>query len=216
MEKEKFKDLYYALIFMAFFALWTVLVKNIDLAAIGPNGSEVGFAAINKWFHDFTGVHMWLYVVTDWLSLIPVCISFAFAVLGLIQWIHRKNIFKVDFSILALGVFYIITFTGYLFFEMHPINYRPVLINGFLEASYPSSTTLLVLCVMPTVVMQVNCRIKTQAFRKILSSALSVFSGFMVIGRLVSGVHWITDIIGSVLFSAGLVLIYRFFIGIQK
>ena len=216
MKKEKIKDLYYALIFISSFVLWTVLVKRVDLAPIGPNGSVVGFSHINKWFHNLTGVNMWLYHVTDWLGLVPVFISFSFAVLGLIQWIKCKNILKVDFSILMLGAFYIVTFAAYLLFEMHPINYRPVLINGYLEASYPSSTTLLVLCVMPTAVMQINCRIKNQAFRKIPSSVLSVFSGFMVIGRLVSGVHWITDIIGSMLFSAGLVLIYRFFISIQK
>ena len=38
---------------------------------------------------------------------------------------------------------------------------------------------------------------------------VAVFSAFMVIGRLVSGVHWATDIIASVLLSAGLFMLYQ-------
>jgi undecaprenyl-diphosphatase len=35
----------------------------------------------------------------------------------------------------------------------------------------------------------------------------------MVAARLASGVHWLTDIIGGILLSAGLVMIYDFLIG---
>lgn len=35
------------------------------------------------------------------------------------------------------------------------------------------------------------------------------FSAFMVIGRMIAGVHWATDIIGSILLSAGLSSLYR-------
>ncbi|MBQ2911285.1 MAG: phosphatase PAP2 family protein, partial [Clostridia bacterium] len=89
------------------------------------------------------------------------------------------------------------------------VNYRPVLINGYLEASYPSSTTMLVMCVMPTAIMQFNARIKNNVLKRFVASAIIAFIVFMVIGRLVSGVHWFTDIIGGVLLSAGLVMMYR-------
>lgn len=42
---------------------------------------------------------------------------------------------------------------------MIPVNYRPVLIEGRLEASYPSSTTLLVVSVMPTLMFQAYRRV---------------------------------------------------------
>lgn len=128
--------------------------------------------------------------------------------MGLAQLIKRKNLFKVDSSILILGGFYIMVMSAYIFFEYVVINYRPVLIEGFLEASYPSSTTLLVMCVMPTAIMQLSGRIKNLLFRKIVISLIIAFIAFMVIGRLISGVHWVTDIIGGIILSMGLVMIY--------
>ena len=122
---------------------------------------------------------------------------------------------KVDYSILVLGGFYIVVMAAYVLFEVLVINYRPVLINGYLEASYPSSTTVLVMCVMPTAIMQFNARIKNDVPKRCLAYAITAFIVFMVIGRLISGVHWFTDIIGGALLSAGLVLLYRGIIGLE-
>ena len=209
----KKRNICIALGLLAAFALWTIAISLIDVQAIGPQGSTVGFATLNGFVHDLTGTHMTLYTITDWLGLVPVAFGFGFALLGLAQWIKRKSILKVDRSILILGAFYIVTLTAYLFFESYVINYRPVLIAGFLEASYPSSTTLLVLCVMPTAIMQLRGRIRNHALRKAVTSAITSFIVFMVAGRLVSGVHWLTDIIGGILLSAGLVMIYDSLIG---
>ena len=190
------------------FVLWTVLVKCVDVQAIGPQGSSVGFAAFNKCFHNLTGVNMSLYVITDWLGLVPIGVAFGFAVLGFAQLVRRKSLLKVDRNILVLGGFYIVVMAVYILFEFIVINYRPILISGYLEASYPSSTTMLVMCVMPTAMMQFNMRIKNDVFRLCIMFAISVFIAFMVVGRLLSGVHWITDIIGGTLFSIGLALVY--------
>ena len=191
------------------FGIWTALVGTVDLKPLGPNGSAVGFATINAAFHRLTGVNFTLYNITDWLGLLPVAIGFGFAVLGLCQWIKRKNILKVDFSILALGVFYIVVAAFYILFEYAVINYRPVLIGGFLEASYPSSTTLLVLTVMPTALLQLRARIKNTLWRRTVTLLIIAFTGFMVVGRLISGVHWLSDIIGGIFLSTGLVMGYR-------
>ncbi len=129
--------------FIALFILWTAAIKCFDVQSIGPGGSAVGFAALNGFVHKLFGVHMLLYVVTDWLGIVPLCFVLGFAVLGLIQLIKRKNLFKVDSDILALGGFYVAVLAVYFLFETVVINYRPVLIDGYLEASYPSSTTML-------------------------------------------------------------------------
>ena len=197
-----------ALGLLAAFALWTIAIRFIDVQPIGPQGSTVGFATLNSIIHTRTGVHMQLYTITDWLGLVPVAFGLGFAMLGLAQWIKRKSLLKVDRSILILGGFYIATMAAYLVFESFVINYRPVLIAGNLEASYPSCTTLLVLCVMPTAMMQLRGRINNRALRGGVSIAIASFIVFMVAGRLVSGVHWLTDIIGGILLSAGLVTMY--------
>ena len=194
--------------FLAAFVLWTVLVSLVDIRAIGPNGSSVGFATLNGYVHKLTGVSIPLYTITDWLGLVPIGVAFSFALLGLVQWIKRKSLLKVDRSLLVLGGFYVVVLAAYLFFEIVVINYRPVLLGGYLEASYPSSTTMLVMCVMPTAMMQLHARIKNDVFRRCVMISIAVFIVFMVIGRLVSGVHWLSDIIGGALISAGLVMIY--------
>lgn len=208
MKKRNRRNLALTLGLLASFLLWTAAVSCIDVQAIGPNGSSVGFAGLNGAFHSLTGVHMALYTVTDWLGLVPVGIALGFAILGLVQLIRRKHILRVDHSILVLGGFYILVISAYLFFEAYAVNYRPVLINGNLEASYPSSTTILVLCVIPTAMMQLNTRLRNKPFRKLVLGVLAAFAVFMVTGRLISGVHWLTDIIGAVLLSAVLVMLY--------
>lgn len=211
LKKEHRKKLYLTVGILAAFLLWTAAIRFLDVRPIGPQGSTVGFAALNQFVHALTGVHMALYLITDWLSLIPLGFVFGFALLGLIQWITRKRFLLVDRSIIALGGFYLVVMASYLFFEAFAVNYRPVLIGGCLETSYPSSTTMLVLCVMPTAMMQLNHRIKRTALRRCISFSILIFIVFMVIGRVVSGVHWFTDIIGGMLLSAGLVLLYDFF-----
>ena len=194
---------------LAAFVVWTFLIVSVDVQNVGQRGTAVGFAAFNTWFHQLTGVNMRLYTVTDWLGLVPIAVCIGFGVFGLVQLIRRRSLFKVDPDITLLGVYYILVIAAYIVFEIIPINYRPVPIDGFMEASYPSSTTLLVLSVMPTLILQIKRRCKSKTVRCIVYASAVSFSAFMVIGRLVAGVHWATDIIGSVLLSLGLFELYH-------
>ena len=199
-----------ALITLGAFVAWTLLVRFVDVEAIGPQGSSVGFAALNQLVHRATGVNMTLYVITDWLGLVPIFTALGFAVIGLCQWISRRSILRVDHSILALGVFYLAVMAAYVFFEYVVVNYRPVLIEGVLEASYPSSTTLLTLCVMPTAAIQLRERMKKGVFCLAIDLVIWGFTAFMLAARLISGVHWVTDIVGGILLGAGLVMAYAY------
>jgi len=194
--------------FLFVFVLWTAAVCLVDVQPIGPNGSAVGFSALNGAFHHLTGVDLALYTVTDWLGLVPVGIGLGFALLGLWQRLGRKSLKKVDRSLLLLGGLYLSMLGAYLFFEQFVVNLRPVLLDGFLEASYPSSTVLLALCVLPSAIGQLNARIRHGLLRRCTVFALAALAAFMVVGRLLSGVHWLTDVIGSILLSAGLVLLF--------
>lgn len=190
------------------FVLWTAVIANVDVRSIGPEGSSVGLAGINAPVRDVIGVNLALYTITDWLSVIPIAISLGFGALGFAQWMKRKRLLSVDYSILVLGGFYMAVAAVYLLFEKLKINYRPVMLEGRLEASYPSSTTMLVLCIISTAVMQANERIKNRQLKKGIEFTAFVFCALMLIGRLLSGVHWLTDIIGGALLSAGLVAMY--------
>lgn len=191
------------------FMVWTWLIQTVDVQPVGVNETDIGFATLNVWFHELTGVHMTLYTITDWLGLVPVFVCFVFGGVGLVQLIKRKSLFKVDRDIIILGIYYVIVILGYLIFEMYPVNYRPILIQGIMEASYPSSTTLLVLSVMPTLSEQMSRRVKGVKLKRCIRNFVVAFSVIVVLGRVVSGVHWITDIVGAILFSIGLFEIYK-------
>lgn len=208
MRKTK-KIVSVGILLLTAFAVWTFLIQTVDVQQIGPRQSAVGFATVNGWFHRLTNVHWMLYTLTDWLGLVPIVVCLLFACVGLAQLVQRRSLLKVDLDILLLGVYYVLVIFAYLLFEMIPLNYRPVLIEGILEASYPSSTTLLVLSVMPTLHFQAERRLKNSALRHCIKVLTVLFSVFMVVGRLLSGVHWLTDIMGAILLSGGLFLLYK-------
>lgn len=215
MKMEHRKTLRAAVCYLAGFLSWTAAVASVDIQAVGPQGSAVGFAAWNRFFHDLTGTHMNLYTLTDWLSLIPAVFVLGFGIAGLVQWIRRKALLQVDRSILLLGGFYGVVLGVYGLFETIVVNYRPVLMGGILEPSYPSSTTVLVICVMETAIIQLRTRIPNTAVLKRGTILIRAFTLFMVAARLLSGVHWFTDIVGGILLSMGLVKFYDFAVHIQ-
>lgn len=209
MKRNGRKLLKIGAVLFAAFALWTALVRTVDVRPVGPVDTGVGFAMFNAWFHSLTGVHMSLYTVTDWLGLVPVAVCTVFCGVGIVQMIRRGGVTRVDRDILLLGGYYILVIFCYIVFEMIPINFRPILIDGRLEASYPSSTTLLVLCVMPTLTFLLSQRLKNGTAMKIIRVSVPVFSAAVVIGRTVSGVHWFSDIIGGILLSGALFSLYK-------
>ena len=209
MSKSR-RDLVTETALLAAFVLWTALVQLEDVQPAGQNGTCVGLAAFNVWFHGLTGVHMVLYAITDWLGLVPAAVCLGFGVMGATQLVRRRSLSAVDPDLLLLGVYYVLIAAAYLLFEAFPINYRPIPIDGVMEASYPSSTTLLVLGVMPTLAYQIVRRSKSIQAKVAVVAFVAAFSALMVAGRLVSGVHWATDIVGSILLAAGLFAMYRY------
>ena len=201
------RTIFGTLLFMLFI-VWSIIVCTVDVRPVGPYESMVGLASINQSIHNYTGVIMTLYSVTDILSIIPITITIVFAVVGFVQLIRRRSLIKIDKDLLCLGCFYMVVFLSFIAFEVFPVNYRPILIEGTLEASYPSSTTLLIISIMPTTDIMLRRRIKSRVLMSVLGLSIYLFTVLMVIGRFISGVHWFSDIIGGILLSTSLVLLF--------
>lgn len=183
--------------------IYTILVKIIDVAPIGPNNSEVGFSKINGFFHNLLGSNMTIYKITEILGIIPLLMAGIYAIIGLVELIKRKSLTKVDYEIYALAGLYVVVLGLYVFFEKCIINYRPILIDGVLEASYPSSHTLMALCICGSSII-VNKRIFHKKIFN-LENKLSIFLMITIIlGRFISGLHWFSDIIGAIFISLAL------------
>jgi len=186
--------------------VFTILVKVVDVKQVGVNETYIGFATINKFILETVGINMRWYYITDWLGLIPILMAIAYALIGFIQLIKRKNIFKVDKEIILLGLFYVVVISLYIFFEKFIVNYRPILMNGFLEASYPSSHCLMTICLCGSSII-VNKKLFNNKFTSFINVFLLIIIFVTIIGRLISGVHWFTDIIGGMFISMALLMI---------
>lgn len=194
-------------LFLAFI-LYTILVKLVDVQAVGPENSNIGFATINQAIFTFFGDNPFWYKVTEITGILALLVAAAFGLLGVAQLVTKKSIAKVDIDIIILGGFYVLVIVFYVLFEILIINYRPVILDEGLEASYPSSHSMLVFCIMITAIMQFRSRISEKNVLLVAEIASIVIIAVTVLGRLVSGVHWFTDILGGVLLGSALVMLY--------
>ena len=210
------KYLFISLGLLLAFVFYTLLVKYVDVAAIGPRGSEVGFSTLNHFFHEMFGMNSFWYHVTKYLGIVPFLLVAFYGVQGFLQLIKTKSIMKVDKELLFLGGLYVLLGITYLVFEKIIINYRPVLLDGELEASYPSSHTMLALVICLSSLMILRKYIKNRQLLKYLNLGTIFVMLVLVIGRVLSGVHWISDILGGILISLTLVSFYFTAIKWQK
>ncbi len=211
----KKKNIIICLILIIMSLFFTFLVKNVDVKAIGPNESLVGFADFNKFFYDLIGNNMIIYKITEILGIIPIIMSLIYVYIGLKELITRKSLLKVDKEIYILALFYVVVVLVYIFFEKFIINYRPIIIDGVLEPSYPSSHTLMSICLCGSSIIINKKLFKSKFFKfeNILSFILIIL---IVIGRFISGVHWFTDILGGIIISSTLLAIFYTFISSIK
>ena len=190
--------------------LFILLIRRVDVAPIGPEGTSVGLSSLNREVSETVGVNMTWYTITEILGYGAIAVAAFFAVLGAVQWIRRGNLKYVDRGILALAGIYILLGILYVFFEKVIINYRPVILPGeeHPEASFPSSHTMLACVIFGSAGILADRLLRSGAFQTVLQILCGILIFVTVFGRMISGVHWFTDIVGALLFSSALLMLY--------
>ncbi len=192
----------------ALFAFIIAAVKFIDVAPIGPDGSSVGLSYINGTVRDLLGASELMYNATELAGLLAIALMGGFALVGLIQLIKRKSLKQVDLDLWLLAALYVIMLAFYVLFEIVVINYRPVLTEGVLEASFPSSHTMLVLTVFGSGIYQFIKHLSHSRLWIIPTIISALIMAFTAFGRLASGVHWFSDIVAAVCLSGAMIFAY--------
>lgn len=208
MKKEVKTRLIITVALFVLFAVFTILVKTIDVQDIGPEWSSIGFAKLNAKVNLALGESVLWYKVTEALGVFAILVGLCFALLGVIQLVKGRSLKAVDADIYVLGGFYVLLGIAYVAFEKIVINYRPVLEDGELAASYPSSHTVLIVGIMLTTLLQLSYRLAGRKLCKPACIACGALAVIAVVGRLLAGVHWFTDIVGGVILAAALVMLY--------
>ena len=206
------KKLILAAVCFALFLLLILLLKTVDVAAVGPEGTEVGLSKLNVAIHDLFGENLGWYKITNILGYLAILIALCFAAVGGLQLIYRRSILKVDKEIILLGCLYVVTVIFYVLFEKVIVNYRPMLMPDGTgpEASFPSSHTVLSCVILGSGLTLLKKYLKkNKTIQLVLTVLFAVMLALIVAGRLLSGVHWFTDILGGLLLSTALLNAYE-------
>ena len=203
----KKKNIILSILFSLISVAYTLTVMFVDVKPIGPDGSKVGLATVNDWFKGIVGSNLDLYKITEYFGYAIIMIVVIYGLIGLIQLIKRKSLFKVDRELICLGILYALMLIVYVAFDKIAINYRPVVIDGVLEPSYPSSHTILSICICVSSLIVGKKYMKTVLQN--ITCFITVFLLTMVLlGRTISGVHWLSDIVGGIIISITLLMYF--------
>ncbi len=205
---KKFANSYIFASLFIFFSLW---IRLFDVQPVGPEGSSIGFAGLNVAVHELFGMHLFWYKLTQLLGVAAIAVAAVFAVVGFIQLVQRKSLLKVDKKILMLGVIYILVILLYVLFEKVPFNYRPVVLDPAegLEPSYPSTHTMIILTIFGTAIGVIGDYLKNSKLVLLLKIICLVIMAVTIVGRLICGVHWFTDIAGGVIISLFFINLFK-------
>lgn len=189
---------------------FTVCLTKVDVKPIGPNNTSVGLSAINQKFRmDYNETY---YKISKYLGYAALLIPVVYAGIGVYQLITRKSFKKVDKKLYYLAIFYVVVLATYILFEKVVINYRPVMLNGELEASFPSSHTLMSLCFAISAILINRNIFKDTTLMAVINTTLFILGASVMVFRFISGVHWFTDIVGATLYALSYLSIFKAFV----
>lgn len=152
--------------------------------------------------------------ITDIILISSILSLSVFAILGLCQLFSRKSIKKVDRSLLAMFIPLILMAVAYFVFNHFLIwNVRP---NGSGEASFPSSHVMVVSTIFFCIALILPQYIHSKLACASLNLLMLLLIVFTAIGRVVSNMHWMSDVFGALAFSAIFAFVYFLIIRRKK
>lgn len=144
--------------------------------------------------------------ITDIILVASIAVLGVFAVLGLYQWIKRKSLKKVDKPLLAMLIpLVLMAITYFIFDKFLVLNIRP---NGSGEPSFPSTHTMVVATIFLLTAIILPNYIKSKTTRVIMDIVMLLFIALVSVGRVLANMHWVSDVVGGLIFAAIFTVIY--------
>ncbi|MBQ3830409.1 MAG: phosphatase PAP2 family protein [Spirochaetales bacterium] len=194
------------LAFLVIFLLFTYMVMKYDTAPVGFGGSVIGFSRFNTAFHELFPGDKGCYAASETLGYICLMLAGANAIIAIADFIRHRGIMNMHRRNIITMCYYAVVVAFYVLFEFVVINQRPT----EAEASYPSSHTMLALCVLYSEFVLLGFAAeRNRSWASVFRIVCIVAMLSMIAFRLLSGVHWFTDICGGILLSLSLMMFYR-------
>lgn len=152
--------------------------------------------------------------ITDIILITALAVLGVFAVLGLVEWIKRKSLKKVDRELLAMiPPLFLMAATYFIFDHIFILNTRP---NGSGEPSFPSSHTMATATIFLMTMLALKKYVKNKSLRIFLDVVMLILIVLVSVGRVAANMHWTSDVIGALIFSLIFVAIYYLLIRPKK
>ena len=198
--------------FFVLFLILIVLLKAVDVELDANTGKEIGLSSVNFAARDAIGERFGLYDLTEYLGYLAILVAACFAVWAVVRFFFaRFDLRKTGLDFAVLAGLYAAVICFYVLFELWVVNYRPLLLEGKAEASFPSSHTMLAITVFVSAGRILYRRFVLRVSPVLFSLPFYLLAAFVTVARLLSGVHWLTDILGGVLLAAALLFLFSFF-----
>lgn len=190
--------------------LFLVLTVSLLLVDVQSAGAQtVGWASLNFWWHDLISVQHGWHIVSNIVATVTLLALCAMVVWQFIIMLRGKSFRAFLKQWLAFDITVILLVLCYVLFQIVVVNYRPIMIDGMAEVSYPSSHILLFATLLPLIVCECWHNVPSKVWRRVIAVSALVLMVVGIVARALCGYHWLTDSVGALLLSAALVAWYK-------
>lgn len=181
------------------FLLFLIMLYTVDVKNIGAGVTKVGLCFINNHSFMASNASMWD-KISDVCMYLGIGVIGALFILGVVQLIQRKNILKVDKEILVFGCLVVLMIIIWLFFDkVLIVNNRPILVDGKVECSFPSTHIMITSFALLSGSYYLFKKINKKHLTIIMYVASAIIVTICFLGRVLSGMHFLTDAVCGLL-----------------